>query len=664
MKFSFLALLAYIGGSVEAINELLLPSRGVVCSEEMALAFDISFEYFQHQHSLTIIDFSNEPTASTFVCLREINLLPMYQFDSWSKVNLGARISNNGLSSYSTTRGFYLKLKLVQALLLLPVIADFNPRARLLIDLQDGTFESARMLLRAGFTDFNILDVSVVMFCSEFENGKYVRTNISQCLYNPFDGDEKERNPSFECFKITTQGNSMDKIKSFIQKRSENLHGYPLRVHMYEEKLLSRAVRNKNGAIDHYGYVNGNKLVDTAKVMNFTPVYINDVSKARGGYQLDNGTFVGSIGAIENDLADLSAMPTFIANHNTSKVLYLKPNSMRKLYFLIQRRPEVRFVIISVLSSLDDVSKIIACSLFIFFPFIFTAINRLECKIMKEKTRPLGRNLFIIIGVLLNISSKLPRLCASRIIIVSILFYILMITTIFQGSIIKNLNRNQHSGDIRTIEELVKENYKLIMDRSLAFVLKNQGGSVIADKLRAVAENPDNLVDSLGQGFEMLLFDKMMALLVPEMILLQIDEHYDSKTFENLYDYVPQTAFEFHTAQMIPKSSPFIKQLNFWSGTYKEVGLQEYHIRRALDDAKRILTFRSKHGHYPNISGKTLRICDMLSVFQVYALFVSISVCFFVCEVLYDFLTLKLHKKPLKSTQVEKKKKNVLQFVM
>lgn len=651
---------------VRAIQPLLLPSGGIHCNKELELAFDIAVEYFKRQHSFTILDFSPEPITSTFVCTDGTKFMSYYQFDAWTKVNLGAKIAENGLSSYSTTRGFFLKFGIIQALILIPLVADHNPAARVMISLVDGTYDQARMLLKVAYDDFKMLDVIIVMFFSDYENGKIIGTNITQCLYNPFEGSEHERFPKFECFNTTQSDTSLNKIESFIQHRTKNLHRYPLRVHIYEEILLSRAVLNPNGGIDHYKYVDGDSITQISRLMNFTPVYVHDTGNAKDGYKLPNGTFIGSIGAIENDIADLTAIPSLIAEHKTTKALYLNSIAMKKLYFMIQKRKVFRIIILSALFNFDGASKAIAIILFIMLPCIFVAVNRLESKIMKYREQPVGRNLLVIIGILLNISSKLSTLSASRVVTGMILFYILMISSIFQGSIIKNLNENKHVGDIQTIDELIKENYKLIMDQSLAFVLKSQGGSVLGDRLKALSENPENVVESSVKGFEKVSSDKFTALLVPDMLIEILNLHYDDETFEDTFEFIPEPAFEFYVAPMVQKNSPFIQTFNIWFSRYRESGFQQYQVARAVDDTKNVLIRRCKLGHFPKTSDKFLCFNDMISVFDVYGVCIFFSTLVFLAELLWKFLSLKLLKKPLLRSKVvpDDKEENLLEFVL
>lgn len=116
-----------------AANTRLLPKQRIFCNHETDLALKTVLHFFKGQHSLTCIDFSDNPIASLAVCLKGNNFLPFLLFDSWCKVSLGPKIDDSGLSAFSTTRGYLLKCQTADVLRLFPAISQANPRAKLLI---------------------------------------------------------------------------------------------------------------------------------------------------------------------------------------------------------------------------------------------------------------------------------------------------------------------------------------------------------------------------------------------------------------------------------------------------------------------------------------------------------------------------------------------------
>lgn len=260
MKFTILVCLIIQLGASEAaaLNKKLLPFRGLECSMDVSLAFDIVTFYFKKQHSVTVIDFSDNPVLSSLKC-RNSNL-PVYQFDNWSKVNLGERIHDSGLSAYSITRGFLIKSGFKDIILLLPMVAEFNPQGKLLLSLDFGSFEEAKELLEISYHNHSMLDVAVILYFSEYDKGEYTGMNTSVCLYNPFTSDVTIKPREFRCFNFTKSAAPFNDMYKFIKNRVRNLNQHPLRIDIFEEVMLSKAVRNANGMITNYIYPDGDTV--------------------------------------------------------------------------------------------------------------------------------------------------------------------------------------------------------------------------------------------------------------------------------------------------------------------------------------------------------------------------------------------------------------------
>lgn len=659
-------------GRVCAINSLFIQAETFKCDETTALGLNFFQDYFKDQHSLTLIDFSENPLMSKFVCSAG-NFLPFYLYDEWDKVNLGEKVDDSGLSAYSTTRGFFIKSpRLTDALFLLPAISKFNPRAKLLINVERGTFENARELLQTGYTKHKMLDVAVIVFTS-YKDEEIVKTNTSVCLFNPFEGDADVRNPEFKCFNILSRDYQFSSIDYFIKERVHNLHQYPLRIDIFEEVLLSNAVRNANGMITRYEYADGDAVTQLSEIMNFTPIYVTTNEESKYGYQLSNGTFTGSLGSIENGNADLSAIPTFIADYNTSKSLFLQPIAMKKLFFIIQKPEAFRTFIIQIFNQLDSFSKIVAVSLCVLFPFIYATVNSLESKIVGRTVKvSFGRNMTYTIALMTGISSKSSSLTASRFLVTVILFYALMISSIFQGTIIKNLNRNEYMSDIKTVNELLQKDYKLLIERSLIAIFQDQATTELDRKLKKFSANPENIVESTRKGFAMAVANEKIALLTSDVTMGILNLFYDEVTGENTFDYVPEAVHEFYVSPMVPKDSPFTENFNFWLMMYREVGIQDYQVSQATYDSNiRVMIERVKNGKVPEFQEKSLKFADLTAVFCLHLIIMTAASITFLAEILFHAcfqtkMTPKMSARMKKGKSFEKSndKPIVFDFIM
>lgn len=646
MKIEFFVALLLMQSSEDAsaVSVHFIPRTSFFCGFGMDLAFETVFNYFKDQHSLTIIDSTDNRVASTSMCSNG-NFLPFLVFDEWKKVNLGAKISDSALSPYPTTRGFYIKYPVAVVLNLYPNIAEFNPRAKLLIQLEKISYVDARLLLEVGYHKYKMLDVAVIMYVMTFDKGELAGLIVSICLYNPFAGDSMYRQPEFKCFNITTHQSQQEEIEKFIHLRVTNLNQFPLRIDIFDEWLMSLAVRNEKGIVTHYKYEDGETVAVLAKKMNFKPFYVPVQDKTMYGYRLSNGTFTGSIGAIEHGRADFSAKPKLISDYGSKKSLLLEPINVKKLFFITRKNNLPRVFTITIFYHFDKISKFIAIFFTAVFPLIYVLINKYESDCLGVgKAHSIGRNTLYTYGLMNNISAKHSTLAASRVVVATVLFYSIMISSLFQGTLIKNLNQNDNDRGVETIDELFEQNYFLITTSPLAGILRQQGGSEIGEKMKLIAKNPAHIVDYSEEGFKMTLTGDKVAFLLANVMKFPLIQFYDPVSGENLYELVPEILFEFYIAPMTSKDSPFIETFNYWLMHYREVGIQKYQAELTMNELNNVMIYRVKHGMVPKKYDKRIRLRELVSIFFLY--FILNAFCFstFIVELLYNYFRKKCTK--------------------
>lgn len=650
MKFIHLAVpiilhLVNVARHVVADINHLLPAKGIVCDSSTTLVLEMSKFYFWNQHTVVVIDLSEEPEISRFACATVNNFVAFFLYDDWIKVNFRPKIDQGALSAYSTIEGFYIKCAFKDSLALLPNISSFNPRAKLLINLDLGTFKEAEELLKVAFFKHKMLHVAVFLFRSGFEEGDYVSSNNhSLCFLNPFEQNSvgNKGKGHFKCFNISKVDPEYNKeINIFVRKRVQNLHKFPLRIEIYEESLLSKAVRNERGDITNYEYADGDTVAHLAKRMNFTPIFVNINDSSKHGYKLSNGTFTGSLGLIEDDKADYIAIPIMISDYETKKAYFLNPIAVKQLYFVYRKRENSRKIFAAVFNKLDTTTKFLAFGFTVLLPFVYITINKLESNIMRNfPERSATRNGFYVLSLLSNVSAKHSKLRASRLVVLVILFYSLITTSLLQGKIVENLNYEQDTNRIKTTNELIKQDYKLIMDRSWSTIFKNQSGSEVMNKMRMIANDPQHLVDDSLTGLNMVECDSKIAFLTNGFTrIMNIVEHYEDTTGEDIFDSVDEPVYEFYVAPMIPKNSPFIEIINRWLVQYRESGIQRYQQNIMKREIEKIMIQRIVKGKVLKAKDKSLQLLDLLPFFYLCLMLLLFSVATLIVEILCSSLS-------------------------
>lgn len=623
------------------------------CNPYTEVVVNIVLHYFRDVHEITLIDLSPEPTVNVFKCMNGNIFRPANVFDDLNLIKLGVKTDESSVSAYSTTHGYFIKCSVQQIRSILKLISSYNPRAKLMIQISPDAEGSSKTTLQEAYHDFKMLDVTIWTIQNQLDNGKLIAIEIFLHFYNPFSGSENVRRPEFVSFEFTLK--NVDeinaKIDKFIDARTRNLQRFPIRIDIFDFPMTSKAEYDRNGRLSHFSYVDGQVIECISKILNFTPIYIISPDNNKYGYQLLNGTFTGSLGAIEYDKADLVANPRLIANYNTTKALFLQPITMVRLFFIIHKRPTFKVLMISMFNQYDNASKIMSIVLIVLFPLIYLLINRFELRVFNDRMNSdsIDKTILYFIALQNNISMRHSPHTSSRIVTMTILFYALITSALFQSTIIKNLNTNQRFGSIRTISELIDEGcYKIGMPPYISLIFKEKGLDKVSRAMTRSNQSYISVAIPAENGIGRLKTDTKLAYLWTDLYIGNfLNQFYDPETGENLMDAVPDVAFEFYISYMVPKNSPFIERFNEIFMRYVQTGLGAYEVGKAYADNDKIWIQRIKNGQIPRKDSKEIKLNDLSSAFEIYMYLCVSSMVVFMLE-----LVINIMKKWLRKNQI------------
>lgn len=613
----------------------------VDCNSLTDLIVEINFKYFDDQHTITLIDSSTNPTASAFKCLGGNKFRPLLIVSNVNLVKRRKTTDRSSVSSFSTTEGFLINSKLTELPGILRTVAAHNPRSKVMAMLFQESEVEAQKVLHEAFHVHKMLKVSVLLLNDVHENGVYLKSFLNLVMYNPFSGKGNTREKSqFINLDFTTfnQLQRVEEMKGFIEQRVKNLHGFPLRISMFDYPMVSKKVVDVNGRTSHYDYVDGDIVSTFANLMNFKCDYENNSDNYfKYGFQYPNGTFVGSLSYIEDEKADLAGNPKLIADYNTSNSVFLQPITMVRFSFIIRKRKTHKLLIISMFDQLDHPSKSIALALSVLLPLVYVLVSRNEQRIFNPLKRfeSFDKSLLYSFALMNNISMKHSSYTSTRIIVGTFLFYALIFSTLFQSSILNNLNSNLEFGKVTSIHQLVEEGYKVKMPSYVALLFKERGLDKVSWMMKKtkqtyvdVAVPEPDLPNILEPG-------KKIAFLWTELFNTNFLNHfYDKETGENHFESVPETAHEFYISLMTPKNSPFIESFNDILMKYTETGFGAHHIGMAYADNNKILIQRLKNREVIKESNGAITLQDLRTVFQTFLITSAISLTVFIAEAL------------------------------
>jgi hypothetical protein len=416
------------------------------CDIFMQMVVGINVNFFADQFSLTIIDPSEDSAANAFKCVGGNSFRPISVFDDILQIDLGDETDTSSVSSYPLTNGMFVKSGHDDALGILKIIASHNPRSKVLVNILDGEIDDSKEVLKSAFDELNMLNIAIVMM-TQSEDGGEVSVNL--ILYNPFN----TRDPEYLVLEFNpfTAEENFEKMRRFVELRLTNLHQYPLRVNLFDFPMVSKAEYDDNNEITRYSYVDGETVQIIGEKMNFSVIYVDSSDGVQYGFQLEDGNFTGTLGLLEYEQVDLAGNPRLIANYNTKRSLFLQPITMMRLSFIIKKRNTHKLLIIFIYSQYDTTSTIIGVFLTFAFPVIYALIVKFERRIVNRHIpkrnhvtkSSMIKSMLYIFALHTNVSMSHSHGKATRITVGIVLFYALVVSSLYQSSITKNLNTNQ-----------------------------------------------------------------------------------------------------------------------------------------------------------------------------------------------------------------------------
>lgn len=113
-----------------------------------------------------------------------------------------------------------------------------------------------------------------------------------------------------------------------------------------------------------------------------------------------------------------------------------------------------------------------------------------------------------------------------------------------------------------------------------------------------------------------------------------LNQFYDPETGENLFENVPEIAYEFYISLMAPKSSPFIEKFNEVLLRFVETGIIEHHTSNARIDNDKIWIQRILNGETPKPPEKAIKLKELEMLFKIYLYLIAASLIVFLLELL------------------------------
>lgn len=414
---------------------------------------------------------------------------------------------------------------------------------------------------------------------------------------------------------------------------------------MFDYPMQSKSIY-ENGTITRYEYMDGEIITIFIKKLNFTPIYISD--NETFGVQLSNSSFTGALNYSETERADLIGNTRIIMNINTNRSLFLSSITFGRYFFVVPVMTAHREVLLSLVMTFDWYINALFLICFVIFPFILFTLSKIERRIHRlNQSWSFSDSTLKIAGISCGISIKLSKQLSSQIFFSFVLIYAIIQMTLFQSTIIRNLNTNVVLGEIKKLDQLLDKNYRFVLPDFLHTMFRKSDGSRIARKMRDIANNYTAYQKSMEKTPK-----SNVATLTAEIGLRDhIDQNYDNFTKKNIYTVVPEVAFQFYLSMMVPKNSPFQENFNDLIQKIDEAGIVRYQLALAAINNLKTMIERVKNGEVPGIEDKAIKITDFKSIFYLYGVLNLLAVIVFMGEIFVRFVGRKKERRRLRTVR-------------
>lgn len=542
---------------------------------------------------------------------------------------------------FDLTTGFvYLGSSQILLNEIIPKLSKFNPKTTTLLFLTDKfSSDLVTKIFQVSWDGYKIHDVFIV-FHDEFD--KYFEP-FSIYTFNTF--HQSSPNQLVEILFHYNYTVATDTLQKFKVNRYRDLHGYRLKVVLFQFMMVCSGTEYKNGSFDieSLKFQDAEALKILSKIANFTIEFVKSADGVKHGYQTSNFTFTGSLGMVEYEQADFAANARLLAEYNTSNTLCLFPTTSTKLKFAVPKKlwKEVN-ILVSLYNFLDNSLKISFLVIFIVLPILIYVFDYLSV-VRKHKIESLGYNYLMFYSVMTFVSIKLPQLWPSRFILGSVIIVWLIVGNTYAGKMIEFLNTSFGLKQIGSIKELTKTSLEVKVPYPMAILFEGNFENAtdshlfinkVVKKSRAMESVGDKMafidVENMGE----MIRSRKYALLFLDNLIELLEKSFHDENGNDILTHIEETPYEYYYAMSVPKTSPFVQIFNEILMHIFEAGISKYQMSLAKGETDLIYVRRVKNGKIQSNTVKSISLDQLYSVFYYLLCGLAVSLLVFIVELI------------------------------
>ncbi|KAJ9574023.1 hypothetical protein L9F63_008596 [Diploptera punctata] len=426
---------------------------------------------------------------------------------------------------------------------------------------------------------------------------------------------------------------AFDNFNSFTSYKKNNCKY--LRISLYHDPGRALPVMKDGRAISYEGY-DGYTMQTIAEYLHMTPIWLTLNTHVTSGFRQENGTLTGTSGEVAYGRADIAANSRYIKEWPEVKFTY--PHDTDSLFIVVpksKRVPQYKQLFLPFTSSLWGALLVTL----LLASLIWYHIKKYMFYIVGIQNRNVTmENAFIDLfrSFITGTTNMTPTTTVERLFFIIVVFFGIIMTSAFQGSLTSFLSVPIYHKDINTLKEVKNSKFRLFVYKSIKSIVHfdpSDETMMPLWKKFLFVDNFTHMLEYLGK------YDDMGCTMNEYSVRLIFRLKNYMKDGHPLLHKVRENILTSYNVYEVPRNSPYLDEISTAVKRLTEGGFQPKWYRDTIH--KYILNgYLSEHFNILNARTTPLLLKHMQTAF--YILFIGLfhSFLVFLAELL-----IKIRKK-------------------
>lgn len=393
--------------------------------------------------------------------------------------------------------------------------------------------------------------------------------------------------------------------------------------------FVNEPVRKVSNNYNQFIFENGieiNIMNTIAKIANFTVNYTISRKPEDWGYVNINGSTSGMMASLINEEVDIgmSSVGATVTRYQffDNSITYLQEG----ITFCVPRsleRPYWKRV-----SAILPLSVYILCALYVLLIMLISTnlakFNEREYSGYKNYIKNLFNVLRIITGNPLSVQPKSTKV---RFLIMLWVIFSLNLNITYETSLVSVLTSNSHTQELKTVDSLLKSNYKLYLLPPARRFFK--------DSMQATREFKKKLIncDQMETCLARVAYKKDIATFTPKLYYYYVRNVYVDGNGKSLIYYFRDNVVTYPIQMLMRRNFILKDRINMLLARIIAAGLIPYWVRRTFNDKHLGINRVNFHKHV------TMSMVHLRFVFFIYVILMSFAIFVFLVEIfIFNYL--------------------------